>query len=609
MSKWVSNLFTNLLVDPASLRRPPPEQPAAEAIEVDDASDDDDTSETSSVEHAASGPESASDVENEDENDEGLLAFLRDRMPSERVLIRFLELATRQIRRNANIHGDDFLLLWVDVLSNLPANGSRSTAQEVWVAREEILSALLDRRQREHGSGGTPETAVYTTRPGVVVPRLALSPDPVLAEGSGAISHPATPDHVIKREDSSESKPLQQQPSEFVPRHFVDATDPESDEDRDPSPPRRHNAFILPLPTTSPESSQLGKDSIEKNEGEANLPVTTESDQEEDHLPPPQSFLDLLRPSAEYKPRKDYYDAYEEDTLPTRPDPKLNRLRAQLEQPRGEDEEFSLQMILPATATNYTTGPSHLPLGAVFVPADEDIACGVLETPAPEPSPKSNSDAGPPQPQPQNIVATQVPREEMTTSLTALGERFSARACPPLHAPLEIDPNVRIVADYGSTAHKNSRTHMLETVAQAIVDVESPYPLSPGTQFELKTVVTQDVLPNEGAVIFVPDDPKIAPRGTDVAGLIHDSRTTTLPVREFPRRVVGPFGDMEALGRHKRKRVEEDGAEEGSALKRICGMEGRDTITRHTLLDMQVDDIWVGSHSRLSRRVKKEKRD
>jgi hypothetical protein len=53
----------------------------------------------------------------------------------------------------------------------------------------------------------------------------------------------------------------------------------------------------------------------------------------------------------------------------------------------------------------------------------------------------------------------------------------------------------------------------------------------------------------------------------------------------------------------------EQGANEGeSVLKRICGLEGRDTITRHTLLDMKADDTWVGTSRRFSphRSIKKE---
>jgi hypothetical protein len=292
----------------------------------------------------------------------------------------------------------------------------------------------------------------------------------------------------------------------------------------------------------------------------------------------------------------------------------MTRLRAQLEQPRGEDEEFSLQMILPPV--HQTTAGSHLlPLAAVFVPADANLDCAMLKTQEPGVIPK-------------HILATRVPQDEMSASLAALGKDFDARACPPPCEPLTVDvrdetelhsternldniddvfrAELHLLADYGGTAHNNSRRRMLDAVEDAVKEVDSTELLMAGTPFSLNAVVTPDVLSNQAGVIFIPDDPSISPRGTDLAGLIHDSETSSLVIREYPRKNLGEF---ETMGRYKRKRMAEQGANEGeSVLKRICGLEGRDTITRHTLLDMKADDTWVGSSRRFSphRSIKKE---
>jgi hypothetical protein len=85
-----------------------------------------------------------------------------------------------------------------------------------------------------------------------------------------------------------------------------------------------------------------------------------------------------------------------------------------------------------------------------------------------------------------------------------------------------------------------------------------------------------------------------------------------LSIKEYSREVRREWapewdpevdGKWEILGRHKRRWVADDGAAEGqSTLKRICGMKGRDTITRHSLLDMEVDNTWLTKTS-----VKKER--
>jgi hypothetical protein len=189
MSNWVSNLFTSLL-DPASLRRNTEERQTPEPNIPGDNDgaddDDDDTSDRFSVEPSINVSESASAENTEFPNDEEdwdddddtpaplalatahvptqvrfsdqyILALFRERLPSERLLIELLKLMSRQIRVSQNPSSDEFESLWLDVLSNVPPTGSFSTPEQVWVARDNILSALLARRQEVHGSGGTPE--------------------------------------------------------------------------------------------------------------------------------------------------------------------------------------------------------------------------------------------------------------------------------------------------------------------------------------------------------------------------------------------------------------------------------------------------------------------
>ncbi|KAJ7898675.1 hypothetical protein B0H14DRAFT_3124394 [Mycena olivaceomarginata] len=626
MSNWVSNLFTSLL-DPASLRRNTEERQTPEPnIPGDnDGADDDDTSDRFSVEPSINVSESASAENTEFANDEEdwdddtpaplalatahvptqvrfsdqyILALFRERLPSERLLIELLKLMSRQIRVSQNPSSDEFESLWLDVLSNVPPTGSFSTPeQHCWPVDKKYMEA-----------GGTPETAVYTTAGGVVIPRLSSrSTDhvrikiedtgdervPIQREDTREPTPPRHPNGPAmaptQRDDThrpNHHRPLQRY-NAFVerPRHLnnpvpVDATPP-SGGNRVLIPSDRHPPWGHPhdfhQALTSRDNSPSTEPPHPSNDGEEVPVVKTESDSQA--LPRERIFLDQLAPTAEYKPRQ-FAGAYEANTLPSKPQPRMTRLRAQLEQPRGEDEEFSLQMILPPA--HQTTAGSHLlPLAAVFVPADANLDCAMLKTQESSVIPK-------------HILATRVPQDEMSASLAALGKDFDARACPPHREPLTVDvrdemelhsternpdniddvfrAELHLLADYGGTAHNNSRRRMLDAVEDAVKEVDSTELLMAGTPFSLNAVVTPDVLSNQAGVIFIPDDPSISPRGTDLAGLIHDSETSSLVIREYPRKNLGEF---ETMGRYKRKRMAEQGADEGeSVLKRVCGLEG-----------------------------------
>ncbi|KAJ7025969.1 hypothetical protein C8F04DRAFT_1238869 [Mycena alexandri] len=571
MSKWVSNIFASLLLAPASrapASRAPPRAQAAPVV-LDDGSDQDDQDATPDrAEDASSTSDSDSDSDSDElATDEELLALLNSHIPPADLTARILGLAAAQLR-NHPAGATNFLPFWSDVMRHVPSNGADSTSEEVWVAREKILSALLARRQECHGSGGTVETAVHTTEDGVVMPAL----DPSVTR--------------IKKEESVE--PELQHHSSVSPSSDAD------DDDDSATPPH----------PDGPSAVQ-------------------------------QTFLHHLGPSAEYKPRRlmgsynaDIEPGYDTELLPPCPSLEFERARAEVERPRGETEDFSLQMILPPSYIA-AHGPAGLPLAAVFVPTADTISCGVVETPSP---PNLALKLGPDdemkeeqKPVTRHISATCVPQVEMSDALVALGARFSARACPPRHCPLELDvrdesalvsterkpTNIDDVwrsdglnrAGLGSSAHQNSRRRMLEAVGNAVKEAESTERLRPGTPFTLQVAYTPEVSTYGAGVLFVPDDPSVAPAGTEPSRMsLGDSRLSHVRVTPISREMQG---DWEMLRNHKRKRVAEAGVGQ-SASKRICGLNGRDTIIRHSLLDMQADDTWVGHHRRLAPTVKME---
>ncbi|KAF8180022.1 hypothetical protein K438DRAFT_2021491 [Mycena galopus ATCC 62051] len=578
MSKWVSKLFTNLLVDPSSLR-PTVEQHTPEPNDPSDNDDNDSSSDRSSAEPSSSRSEVANDAGTPEPaagpaTDADLIAILRNHTPSERILLELLQLITRRVHRHGNVANADFVSLWTDVLLHFPANGSYSTAAEISVARENILSALLTRRQQEHGSGGTPETAVYTTAAGVVMPCLDVChPVRIKREESDPLPRHDTSvdfgaDARLATEDNRANSvaplpepaplPLQRHDA-FVlgrpdspPRRHSPSPSPTASPEPPPCPLQRHDAFVFgppdspprrnspsSSPTASPEPPQFTNDADDEEiKPSVKIEYNEESlsPQHQDATAGAAAFHAQLEPSAEYKPRSTA-GAHDEDDVPSQPNP-LNRQRV-----KHAVEEFSLQMLVPAAP--HSMDESHsLPLAAAFVPADEDLTCAMVETPEPL------------NVVPLRISATRLVQEEISASLAVLGEGFDGRTSSPRDAPLAVE--VRDEAALHSTERTPTHTDH----------------------------------GNGAAVVFVPADTSVPARGTDVAGLIRDATPTDPTTREYPH---------EVLGRHKRKRTAGEGAEDGeSPIKRICGLEGRDTITRYTPLEMQVDATSVGSHRRLS---------
>ncbi|KAJ7229663.1 hypothetical protein B0H12DRAFT_223066 [Mycena haematopus] len=275
MSKWVSKLFTNLLVDPASLR-PSAEQGPPERNDSNDNDNDDAASDRSSAEPSSGGSESANDAEAPaPATNDDLLELLRNRIPSERFLIQLLMVATRRLRIDMSRSGDDteFGLLWSDVVGHFPANGSDSTADEIRVAREKILSALLTRRQQEHGSGGTPQTAVYATAAGVVLPPIDLSSGSAHAEGSG--SRRSTDGVKIQCENLSETDPSRRNAASHPAL-------------------QRQNAFVLPSrPSLSPTAPQNSYEHL--SEADRRSAANRPSDPEANTVLPPLPYQPFVR--------------------------------------------------------------------------------------------------------------------------------------------------------------------------------------------------------------------------------------------------------------------------------------------------------------------------
>lgn len=434
------------------------------------------------------------------------------------------------------------------------------------------------------------------------------------------VRRPAEPVR-IKREDSPE-RPLRR-PNATLNLYSANAT---GQGDAEPSfrPLRRHNAFIEGIPCADHASSTPAPPQRTVKIEDGRPRQHRDAFAKRALAAQRRAFLDQLAPSADYQPRQ-YIGAYKGDTLPPKLDPELERVRAEVEQPRSEEEAFSLQMIIPDFRSAKHWSHLTLPLAAFFVPADQDLPCGVVESPAPRAELLEAT---------QHIAATLVPQEEMFASLTALNQRFDERRCQKCYDPVLVDvrdeselvsvernpdniddnwvPNRTHFGWYGCPAHKVSNERMLGVVGDAVREVDSKERLRPGIPFYLNVVATPEVLSCEGVVIFVPDDPSIPARGTQTHPLVHTSKPMHLSIKEYSREVRREWapewdpevdGKWEILGRHKRRWVADDGAAEGqSTLKRICGMKGRDTITRHSLLDMEVDNTWLTKTS-----VKKER--
>ncbi|KAJ7666898.1 hypothetical protein DFH06DRAFT_1184997 [Mycena polygramma] len=243
---------------------------------------------------------------------------------------------------------------------------------------------------------------------------------------------------------------------------------------------------------------------------------------------------------------------------------------------------------------------------AIFVPADEDLPGGVVETPDPEFTSNEWSTRNAKR---TLVVATSVPQEEITHHLTAFFDRdrdpyrpleVEVREETVLHSTERTPENIDDIWDparhcgeeYGGSSHEASikRTH--RAVNEAVEEADSPTLLGAGTPFTLKVSSLSEAHPC-GAVLFVPDDPTIPALGTDKNAILHDARAVPLTIRKYKRELCVLPGQEEVLGRHKRKWESEGAEDDQRALKKICGVQGRDTITRHSLLDMEVDNIWV----------------
>ncbi|KAJ6516789.1 hypothetical protein C8R47DRAFT_1088339 [Mycena vitilis] len=310
-----------------------------------------------------------------------------------------------------------------------------------------------------------------------------------------------------------------------------------------------------------------------------------------------------LAPGRYYRPRPSI-GAYENDSLPDPLDPELIRDRARLEQPRGRTE-FSLQMLTAEFDPRVVPGKNPPRILGIFVPADEALAGGVVETPDPEFTSNEWSTMNAKR---KLVVATSVPQEEITHHLTAFFDRdrdpyrpleVEVREETVLHSTERTAENIDDIwdpvrhygEDYGGPSHEASIERAHRAVTEAVEDADSPTLLGSGTPFTIKVSSLPEARPG-GAVLFVPDDPTIPALGTDKNTVLDNARAVPLAIRKYQRELRELPGQEEVLGRHKRKWESEGAEDDQRALKKICGVQGRDTITRHMLLDMEVDNIW-----------------
>ncbi|KAJ7134104.1 hypothetical protein C8R46DRAFT_1201639 [Mycena filopes] len=590
MSKLLSNFLVGLGVHPT-----PPSAP-------DDTSNDDE---------ANSSDSDDSEVVADDE----LLALLREHMPHADVGRRIINLAAGMLRQRN--WGGELSEFWRDVLRHVPADGIDATSEEVWLSREIILAALLARRQKEHGSGGTAATAVHTTGRGVVLPGITIKEPTPPPAPAAAVRTPSP-----------------------LPAPAAAARTPSPT-----PPPEEHDGCILP-----------GNASALKR-----------------------SFLHHLAPSNTYNPRPlcgsynvDWYDgardAGQPALLPPIPHPEAARA-LETHRPLGAGE-FAMRMILPE-AYQKTSLAAHFPVAAIFVPKADDIACGMVETPViVKPEVKLEDDVKPVVGT-QHIRATLIPQTDMSPALLSLGARIAAykkppgtlpKACPvhvasssPLpstpEGPLESLDNIwepSPMYNAPSAARVHERLH--RAVLGAVHEVKHARLLRPGEEWSMKVAYVPEVHSTGVSVLFVPDDRTVkAGRTDDVRTLmLHDSQVTKMGVREVERTLKDGYEVLgghkrkragwggeeeetrrkkskwvtkmgvrevertlkdgyEVLGGHKRKRAGWGGEEEETRRKKSkwegLGKGGREWVVQHSLFDMAKDDVWVGQYRRLGNGV------
>ncbi|KAJ7487365.1 hypothetical protein B0H11DRAFT_2015348 [Mycena galericulata] len=279
--------------------------------------------------------------------------------------------------------------------------------------------------------------------------------------------------------------------------------------------------------------------------------------------------------------------------LPSLSAAKVEQARAEFEEPRGEKQPFSMQMILPPfycePDEGVEVGEDGIPqirydFKAIFVPDDKALQCAVVTAPE--------------APESRNIHATPTPHYAIRKTLARMEQRIDVGDSAPLEVDvqeegvlvsverhpdnIEDNWNGRILGNgpRAEGAHALARERDLEAISLAIDRVNAPDRLPPGVPYGLQAVFMPEA-ESDAAVLFVPDDPHI-PGCETATWHLPGKKAQPIPVVEFERKVVD--GEWEQLGRYKRKWMpadEEDGA--GSPAKRRRPM-GRDTVTRHLVL-------------------------
>ncbi|KAK7017654.1 hypothetical protein R3P38DRAFT_2984582 [Favolaschia claudopus] len=607
----------------------------------------------------ASSSDSGSPPPQRIESEADLIKIIRAYNPSSVFLLHLLQFAVECVdSRNSSNNPDSEsadaeVNLWLDLLNHFPSDNDLSTREAVWETREKVLAALLKRRQEEYGSGGTAKTAVHVSTSGVVLPALG-APIPKAPKAGGTTHRPSQSQSTPRRPRApppiseelvlQHTRPIQRQDaftSTSIPpggkRNPASASASSSQNLLiPPSPPRPFPPRPTHDDTTSPFLDQL-RPTSEYTQRETDASYSKES---VPALPAPR--VQRMRAAME-KPlasgevfslqmmvmadsgRASTVDANAVVPIAAIFVPSEERVECGLVR-SVEDAKSKLKSKSTTNEHGTHLTATSIPRAAMSAALTAlDTEFTVLSSPS---SPRNNT-----APIPEIHVHSETALHITERSPANIDEVFVAAH--------------HIILD-GADAHMRavSFARMCDLVGEGVRDVgegvlliegdeqhtqNNTHTHNEGPAFSLEVVLAPDThSPRDVMVLFVPDDKRINAKATDTGfGLVHDSRPTKMVVREFAQKVEG---GSEVFGRTKRKRtgaghcsngdaggygkakgysngkgkgkareLDEDEEEIERKLKRICGLEGRDTVVRHSKLDMQRDDIWVGVDRRLSK--------
>ncbi|KAK7018380.1 hypothetical protein R3P38DRAFT_2784206 [Favolaschia claudopus] len=634
MTSWFNGLLQGLR-----------DRPQAGEDVVDDAASATGSDDASSSDSGSPPPERI-------ESEADLIKIIRAYNPTSVFLLHLLQFAVECVDSRSSTNSpasesaDAEVNLWLDLLDHFPKDNDLSTREAVWETREKVLAALLKRRQEEYGSGGTAKTAVHVSTSGVVLPALGAP-----------ISKPPKAGGTTHRPSQSQSAPRRPRApppisEELVlhhtrPVHRHDAltstsTPPGGKLNSAPASASSSQNLLIPPPPPRPFPPRPTHD-------DATSPFL-------DQLRPTSEYTPRETDAS--------YSKESVPALPA-PRVQRMRAAMEKPLANGEMFSLQMMVMADSGRASAVDANAVAPVAAVFVPSEERVECGLVRNveDAKSKSKSTTNDHGThlsatsiPRAD-MSAALTALDAQFTALSSPSSSSRNNTNPIPEIHvhsetalhiterSPANID-EVFVAAHHiildGAEAQMRavSFARMCDVVGEGVRDVgrgvllledddqhtqNNTHTHNEAPAFSLDVVLAPDTpSPRDAMVLFVPDDKRINAKGTDTGfGLVHDSRPTKMVVREYAQRVEG---SSEVFGGTKRKRTGAGGCSNGDAggygkgkgkgkarepeedeeeierkLKRICGLEGRDTVVRHTKLDMQGDDIWVGVDRRLSK--------